>query len=49
MLVLAPDSDSSQDSRKVSQGIFQPQTHDEVIEGDIFALWVVTTIAHKNL
>jgi hypothetical protein len=37
LLVLRPDLDSSQDSRKVSQGIFQknPKT-DDVIEGETF-------------
>jgi hypothetical protein len=37
LLVLRPDLDSSQDSRKVSQGIFQKNPKiDEVIEGEIF-------------
>jgi hypothetical protein len=37
MLVLRLDLDSSQDSRKVSQGIFSKNPKiDEVIEGEIF-------------
>ena len=37
LLVLRPDLDSSQDSRKVSQGIFQKKTKiGEVIEGESF-------------
>jgi hypothetical protein len=44
LLVLRPDLDSSQDSRKVSLGIFQKKI-DEVIEGEkISALWIVTTV-----
>jgi hypothetical protein len=37
LLVLRPDLDSSQDSRKVSQGIFQKTSKiDKVIEGERF-------------
>jgi hypothetical protein len=37
MLVLRPDLDSSQDSRKVSRGIFRKKSEiDEVIEGESF-------------
>jgi hypothetical protein len=37
LLVLRPDLDSSQDSRKVSQGIFKKKSEiDEVIEGERF-------------
>ena len=48
--VLRPDLDSSQDSRKVSQGIFQkiPKLT-KLQRGKIYALWILTTIVNFYL
>jgi hypothetical protein len=53
---LRPDLDSSQDSRKVSQGIFRKNPEiDEVTGmvtgrgGKIYAFWILTTMLHTNL
>ena len=45
LLVLRPELNSSQDSRKVSQGIFQKnQNWRSYRGGKIYTLWIVTTI-----